>query len=79
MWYNTVFLLGSVWHRDMPSAAWLISALTHLSLCARLQEDTPVREPVVEEYEDDLLEDLYHNLSVSTVTVGPNVTEYEVG
>lgn len=59
----------------MPSAAWLISALTHLSLCARLQEDTPVREPVVEEYEDDLLEDL----SVSTVTVGPNVTEYEVG
>lgn len=48
------------------------------SVCSP-QEDTPVREPVVEEYEDDLLEDLYHNLSVSTVTVGPNVTEYEVG
>lgn len=33
----------------------------------------------VEEYGDDLYRDLYDDVSVSTVTVAPNVTEYEVG
>lgn len=36
-------------------------------------------KPVVEEYGDDLFKDLYDDLSVSTVTVGPNVTDYMVG
>uniref|UniRef100_A0A668AYK6 Collagen, type V, alpha 3a n=1 Tax=Myripristis murdjan TaxID=586833 RepID=A0A668AYK6_9TELE len=41
-------------------------------------EDKPVRKPVVEEYGDDFYSDLYDDLSVSTVTVGPNITDYEV-
>lgn len=43
-----------------------------------LQEGAPLIQPVVEEYEDDLYKDLYDDLAVSTVTVGPNVTDYEV-
>lgn len=50
-----------------------------LRLCVGLQEDKPVEMPVVEEYGDDLYKDLYDDLTVSTVTVGPNVTEHEVG
>lgn len=46
-------------------------------MCVGLQEGKPVTKPV--EYEDDLYKDLYDDLSVSSVTVGPNVTEYEVG
>lgn len=53
--------------------------MTHLNSRVGLQEDKPVKKPVVEEYGDDLYRDLYDDLSVSTVTVGPNVTEYEVG
>lgn len=53
--------------------------MTHLRLCAGLQEDKPVKKPVLEEYGDDLYRDLYDDLTVSTVTVGPNVTEHEVG
>lgn len=52
-----------------------ILAVTYLSLCAGLQEKKPPKKPVVEEYGDDL----YDDLSVSTVTAGPNVTDYEVG
>lgn len=63
----------------MLSVPWFILAMTHLSLCVGLQEDKSVKRPVVEEYGDDLYGDLYDDLSVSTVTVGPNVTEYEVG
>ena len=48
-------------------------------MCVVLQEGKPATKPVVEEYGDDLFRDLYDDLSVSTVTVGPNVTEYEVG
>lgn len=48
-------------------------------MCVGLQEGKPLTKPVVEEYVDDLYRDLYDDLSVSTVTVGPNVTEYEVG
>ncbi|KAG8006874.1 Collagen alpha-1(XI) chain, partial [Nibea albiflora] len=42
------------------------------------EEGKPVTKPVVEEYEDDLYKDLYDDLSVSSVTVGPNVTDYEI-
>ena len=48
-------------------------------MCVGLQEGKPVTKPMVEEYGDDLFGDLYDDLSVSTVTVGPNVTDYEVG
>lgn len=63
----------------MLSVPWLTFAVTHLRLFICLQESKPVKKPVVEEYGDDLYADLYDDLSVSTVTVGPNVTEYEVG
>lgn len=43
-----------------------------------LQGGAPLTQPLVEEYGDDLYKDLYDDLSVSTVTVGPNVTDYEV-
>lgn len=43
-----------------------------------LQEGAPLIKPVVEEYGDDLYKDLYDDLSVSTVTAGPNATDYEV-
>lgn len=56
-----------------------IFAMTHLSPCVGLQEGKPVKKPLVEEYGDDLYGDIYDDLPVSTVTVGPNVTEYEVG
>lgn len=36
-------------------------------------------KPMVEEYGDDLYGDLYDELSVATVTVGLNNTDYEVG
>lgn len=35
------------------------------------------RKQAVEEY-DDLYSDQYSDLSVSTVSAGPNITEYEV-
>uniref|UniRef100_A0A3Q3S7N0 Collagen, type V, alpha 3a n=1 Tax=Mastacembelus armatus TaxID=205130 RepID=A0A3Q3S7N0_9TELE len=59
--------------------SWFIFAVTHLGLCVGLQGDKPVKEPVVEEYGHDLYGHLYDDdISVSTVTVGPNITEYEV-
>lgn len=53
--------------------------MTNMSRCVGVQEDKPARKPVVEEYGDDFYSDLYDDLSVSTVTVGPNITDYEVG
>lgn len=42
------------------------------------QEKKSLTQSAVEEY-DDLYEEIYDDVSLSTVTVGPNVTEYEVG
>lgn len=53
--------------------------MTRLKMRVGLQEDKSVKKPVVEEYGDDLYRDLYDDLAVSMVTVGPNVTEHEVG
>lgn len=36
------------------------------------------RKPVIEDY-DDLYTDLYNDLTISTVTASPNITDYEVG
>uniref|UniRef100_A0A665U4L7 Collagen, type V, alpha 3a n=1 Tax=Echeneis naucrates TaxID=173247 RepID=A0A665U4L7_ECHNA len=46
--------------------------------CAGFQENNPTKTPVVEEHGDGLFRDLYDDLSVSTVTANPNVTEYEL-
>lgn len=54
-------------------------AVTLWRSCVDLQEDKPVKKAVVEQHEADIYRDLYDDLSVSTVTVGPNVTDYEVG
>lgn len=64
---------------DELSVPRFIFALTHLSPRVDLQEDTPVKKPVIEEHGADLYEDLYDDPSVSTITEGPNVTDYEVG
>lgn len=45
---------------------------------SRVEEERPAKEPVVEELDKDLYRDLYNDLSVSTVTVGPNITDYEM-
>lgn len=42
------------------------------------QENKSLTQSAVEEY-DDLYGEIYDDVSLSTVTVGPNVTEYEVG
>lgn len=47
-----------------------------LFICA--QEEKPVKTPEVEEETDDLYAGPNHDLSVSTVTVGSNMSEYEV-
>uniref|UniRef100_A0A8C9SH74 Collagen, type V, alpha 3a n=1 Tax=Scleropages formosus TaxID=113540 RepID=A0A8C9SH74_SCLFO len=43
--------------------------------------EIPIREPVStpepEEFEDDFFSNMYDDISVSTVTVGPNITKYE--
>lgn len=71
--------LGAQGANDKCSVSPGSSLLWLISVCVCLQETRPVTKPVVEEYGDDLYADLYDDLSVSTVTVGPNVTEYEVG
>lgn len=40
--------------------------------------ERPPKKHVVEEYEEFDFSDLYDDSYVSTVTAGPNVTEYEV-
>lgn len=54
-----------------------LDTLAHFSVCS-LQENKTSTQLAVEEY-DDLYKELYDDVSLSTVTVGPNVTEYEVG
>ncbi len=43
-----------------------------------LQVERAPKKHVVEEFEEFDYSDLYDDISVSTVTAGPNVTEYEV-
>lgn len=43
-----------------------------------MQEERPIKTPEVEEFSDDLYGDENNELLVSTVTVGPNITDYEV-
>lgn len=42
------------------------------------QEERAPKKHVAEEFEEFDYSDLYEDLSVSTVTAGPNVTDYEV-
>lgn len=43
-----------------------------------MQKERPIKTPEVEEFSDDLYGDEHNELLVSTVTVGPNITDYEV-
>lgn len=43
-----------------------------------MQDERPIKTPEVEEFSDDLYGDEHNELLVSTVTVGPNITDYEV-
>uniref|UniRef100_A0A667WJ99 Collagen, type V, alpha 3b n=1 Tax=Myripristis murdjan TaxID=586833 RepID=A0A667WJ99_9TELE len=49
-----------------------------LSLLNGLQVESAPKKHVVEEFEEFDYSDLYDDVSFSTVTMGPNVTEYEV-
>lgn len=53
-------------------------AVLHLILLCRVQEERPIKTPEVEEFSDDLYRDEHNELLVSTVTVGPNITDFEV-
>lgn len=46
--------------------------------CLRLQVEGTPKKYVAEEFEEFDYSDLYGDLSISTVTAGPNVTDYEV-
>lgn len=43
-----------------------------------VQDERPIKTPEVEEFSHDLYSDQRDELLVSTVTVGPNITDYEV-
>lgn len=43
-----------------------------------LQEERTPKKHLAEEFEEFDYSDLYEDLSISTVTAGPNVTDYEV-
>lgn len=59
---------------------WLrLPWLCHFWLCCvGVQEERPIKTPEVEEFSDDLYGDEHNELSVSTVTVGTNITDFEV-
>lgn len=50
----------------------------HVSLFRFSQVERAPKKHVVEEFEEFDYSDLYDDVSVSTVTSGPDVTEYEV-
>lgn len=43
-----------------------------------MQDERPIKTPEVEELSDDLYSDQHDELLVSTVTVGSNISDYEV-
>lgn len=49
-----------------------------IPLVGFFQVERMPKKPVVEEFEEFDYSDFYDDVSVSTVTSGPNVTEYEV-
>lgn len=60
-----------------PHVVWLV--ISHLfPFIHGFQVERAPRKHVVEEFEEFDYSDLYDDMSVSTVTAGPNVTEYEV-
>ncbi|KAG5832804.1 hypothetical protein ANANG_G00295030 [Anguilla anguilla] len=65
-------------HQYIPDCDY---ALPYSSLTLESEEvqvDRRPKQPEVEEFGEDFYSDLYDDLSVSTVTVAPNVTEYEI-
>lgn len=49
-----------------------------IPLVGFFQVERTLKKPVVEEFEEFDYSDFYDDVSVSTVTAGPNVTKYEV-
>lgn len=49
-----------------------------MSLFWLFQVERAPKKPVIEEFEEFDYSDLYDEMSVSTVTTSPNVTDYEV-
>lgn len=43
-----------------------------------MQEERLDKKPQMEEFHDNFYGDLYDDLDVSMVTVGPNISDYEV-
>uniref|UniRef100_A0A671QSJ9 Collagen alpha-1(XI) chain-like n=1 Tax=Sinocyclocheilus anshuiensis TaxID=1608454 RepID=A0A671QSJ9_9TELE len=58
---------------DLEDQSVLTTAVSESSKMER-----PIKTPEVEELSDDLYADEHNELLVSTVTVGPNITDYEV-
>uniref|UniRef100_A0A8C2E8U9 Collagen, type V, alpha 3a n=1 Tax=Cyprinus carpio TaxID=7962 RepID=A0A8C2E8U9_CYPCA len=51
---------------------------TAVSEPPKTEEERPIKTPEVEEFSDDLYRDEHNELLVSTVTVGPNITDFEI-
>ncbi|KAA0705379.1 Collagen alpha-1(XI) chain [Triplophysa tibetana] len=51
---------------------------TKMEVDRRVQDERPIKTPEVEEFSDDLYSDKHDELLVSTATVGPNITDYEI-
>lgn len=49
-----------------------------LTRSVRAQDEKPIKTPEVEEDTEDIYHSPYYDLDVSTVTVGTNISEYEV-
>lgn len=60
------------------SAASLLQRLRLKGWMFGFQEERTPKKHLAEEFEEFDYSDLYEDLSISTVTAGPNVTDYEV-
>ncbi|KTF91352.1 hypothetical protein cypCar_00004056 [Cyprinus carpio] len=62
---------------DLEDQTELTTAVSESSKM-EVEEERPIKTPEVEEFSDDLYGDEHNELLVSTVTVGPNITDYEI-
>lgn len=56
----------------------ILHIVPNVLTCLRFQVEGTPKKHVAEEFEEFDYSDLYGDLSISTVTAGPNVTDYEV-
>ncbi|KAL1278593.1 hypothetical protein QQF64_025266, partial [Cirrhinus molitorella] len=62
---------------DLENQSVLATAVSE-SPKMEVEGERPIKTPEVEEFSDDLYGDEHNELLVSTVTVGPNITDYEI-